>query len=217
MGRTKLRNVETVRKITDGTSKWHTKTVMGFTDIDSVREKVKSREEGEIWEERISEHSKKWWRIENGIRVGYNVHPSIADQLRNVRLESKKFINCPKDICTCSNPRPIDEKFRLKTGMCEDCVITTETRLKIQGKFKDYAIEKMKNNAEAFFKQTDQEVEEMKRHLQSGINFVDGNGDVEEWRSDNPTNLLSKIDETYDHFKKSTIEKLSGESNASQT
>lgn len=209
----KLQNIKTIRKMLDGTSRWQTRTVVGFTDVESVKEKNKEREEGEIWEERTGEFSSVWWRIENGIRVKYAVHPSVADELRNARLGLKKFWNCPKETCTCTNPKPIDEKLRKKTGMCEDCLISFETKLKIQGKFNQYAVEKMKNNALSFFKQADEDVKQIKEELGSSITFVNEQGDVEKWGTEGKTNLLERIDGEYSKFKESVLNQIEKSAN----
>lgn len=201
----KLQNIKTIQKMLDGTSRWQTRTTVGFSDVNSVKEKNKDREEGEIWEEKTGEHSSIWWRIENGFKVRYTVHPETADYLQKVRQENKKFWNCPKETCTCINPKPIDEKLRKKTGMCEDCLISFETKLKIQGKFNQYAVEKMKNNALSFFKQADQDVEQIKNELGQEITFVNEQGDVEKWGTDGKTNLLERIDNEYNKFKESVL------------
>lgn len=195
----------------DGTSKWHTRKSIGFSDIESVKEKNKERGDGEIWEEKTSEHSSVWWRMENGIKVKYSVHPTVADELREARLGLKKFSNCPKEICTCTNPTRIDEHFRKKTGMCEDCLISFETKLKIQGKFNEYALNRMKANAESFFKQADGDVEEIKKELGSTVSFIDENGEVEKWDVEGKSNLLNRIDTDYQKFKDTVLSKFNPE------
>jgi hypothetical protein len=208
----KLQNIKTIQKMLDGTSRWQTRTTVGFSDVDSVKEKNKEREDGEIWEEKTGEHSSVWWRLENGIKVKYSVHPTMADEFRDVRLGLKKFWNCPKETCTCTAPKPIDEKLRKKTGMCEDCLISFETKLKIQGKFNQYAVEKMKNNALSFFKQADEDVEQIKSELGQGISFVNEQGDVEKWGTEGKTNLLERIDSEYNKFKESVLSQIESKS-----
>lgn len=204
----KLQNIKTIQKMLDGTSRWQTRTTVGFSDIDAVKEKVKEREEGEIWEERTGEHSVCFWRMENGYKVKYSVHPSISDELRSARLGLKEFKNCPKEICTCTRPSRLDEKFRSKTGMCEECVISIETKLKIQGKFDQYALDKMKKNADSFFVQADQDVEHIKEELSKDLSFVNEQGDVENWKTEGRTNLLDRIDSEYSKFKEKVLTKF---------
>jgi len=211
----KLKNINTIQKIIDGTSRWQTRTTVGFSDINSVQERNKERADGEVWEEKVGTMS-YWWRIKDGIKTRYNVHPNLADQLADVRASLKSFWNCPKDSCTCINPKPIDEKFRIKVGMCEDCTITHETRLKLNGKFNEYARDKMKQNALAFFKQADEDVKAIKAELMSSISFVAEDGSVEKWSTDNQEALLNRIDADYLKFKNDIMIQIYGVENGIQ-
>jgi sulfite reductase alpha subunit-like flavoprotein len=100
--------------------------------------------------------------------------------------------------------------------MCEDCLISFETKLKIQGKFNQYAVEKMKNNALSFFKQADQDVEQIKSELGQGITFVNEQGDVEKWGTEGKTNLLERIDDEYGKFKESVLKSIEKSANPTE-
>jgi predicted alpha-1,6-mannanase (GH76 family) len=97
------------------------------------------------------------------------------------------------------------------TGMCEDCLISLETKLKIRGEFNEYALNKMKANADAFFRDADKEVEVIKRELKN-LGFVDNEfGDVEKWTFDDVDAYLQKIDNSYQEFKDKTLERFTTE------
>jgi hypothetical protein len=91
--------------------------------------------------------------------------------------------------------------------MCSDCTISYETSLKIKNKYRDYELDKMRNNAESFFREADKEVSVLKESLKS-IEFVEGaNGNTEKWSVENINQMLNNIDESYDNFKKITLNK----------
>jgi len=207
----KLKNIQTIKNLLDGTSKFQTRKSIGFGNIDAVKERNRARTIGEIWAEvGATGEILCWWEQKDGYKVKYNMHPDISKKLQEVRDELNSFPNCPKETCTCVQPKPIDIKFRKKTGMCEDCTISTETQLKIQGKFREYAVEKMRNNATAFFKDADQEVEVLKQSLAS-ISFVNSDGAAETWSMENLEKFQSQIDEQYKIFKTEILTAFGGE------
>lgn len=207
---TKLKNVKIVSELLQGTSKFQTRTTVGFSDVEYQKEKGKQRQIGDIWPQiNAKGEIECWWEQKDGYKVKYNVHPELSKRFQEVRDELKSFPNCPKETCTCTMPRPIDIKFRVKTGMCEDCTITHETKLKIRGEFKEYAIEKMRNNALAFFKDADLEVEAIKESL-GDISYVTADGEVEKWTSDNRSVVLDRINEEYSKFKQEILEAYGG-------
>jgi hypothetical protein len=203
----KLKNIQTVQKLLDGSSRWQTRKTFNFAPNEKLKEQTKEREEGEIWEEHIGENT-YWWRMENGIKVRYGVHPNTSDLFQKIRQESRMFANCPKEQCTCVKPTHLDLKFKKKMEMCSDCVIEHETALKIRGQFHDYALDKMRRNAQAFFAQADQEVIEIKKAFQNDVSFVDENGEVEKWEVDGKEKLLERIDSEYDRFKTQVMNKF---------
>ena len=92
--------------------------------------------------------------------------------------------------------------------MCHDCLVTYETKLKMRGQFNEYALDKMKQNAESFFKQADVEVGLIKESLKE-ISFVNNeHGEVEKWEFDNSESLIEKIDNDYAQFKEKTLNKF---------
>lgn len=208
-----LRNVEAVHQMLKGEHKTQNKTLIGFSDADSAGEKQITRKPGEIWEEKDSTGKIIcWWELtEGGTKIRHNVHPDIAKSMYEIRKYLRSFPNCPKETCTCTVPTNTDLRFKRATGMCEDCTITNETRLKMRGEFNTYAIEKMRTRAESFFKDADVEIEKFKQLLRK-TEFVSGDtGEVEKWSFDNVEEVVAKMDERYEQYKQTVTEKLQGQ------
>lgn len=203
----KLQNVKAIKQMLDGNHRFQTRKTVGFSD---ARDTSKLREVGEIWEEKDFHGNSIWWEQRDGYRIKRGVHPDIANMMQDVRDHLNSFPNCQKETCTCIKPTTLDEKFRRMMGMCEDCLISMETKLKIQGKFNEYALQKMQSNAESFFKQADQEVEVLKREIKN-IHFAGDENDinpVEKWSFQDEESYLKMIDEKYQDFKDKTMQRF---------
>ena len=200
MAESKLKNVKALRQMLDGNHRLQTRKTIGFSDSEATVNRSKVREVGEIWEEKDFHGNTVWWEQHDGWRLKSSHHPDLQKTFQDIREYQRSFPNCSKEKCTCVNPSRIDEKFRRMMGLCEDCVISMETSLKIQGKFNEYAFDKMKANAESFFKQADVEVEVLKREIQN-IHFAgdetDQNNVVEKWSFQDTEAYLKNIDEKY--------------------
>lgn len=203
----KLKNIKALGEMLQGTHRLQTRKTFGFSD---AKDTSKIREVGEIWEETDINGNKIWWEQKQGYRVKYGVHPDIAQTLKEAHEYLQTFPNCQKETCTCKQPTRIDEKFRRMVGMCEDCLISFETNLKIKGQFNEYALEKMKNNAKSFFEQADKEFEVLKREVEN-INFAGDENDIdpiEKWSFQDPEAYKRFLDEKYNEFKTKTLEKF---------
>ncbi len=208
MSETKLKNIKALNQMLEGSHRTQTKTIVGFSDAKTATEKNKKREVGETWEEKNASGNIEYITQKEGYRVRSNVSPEMSAFLEAIREEQLKFPNCQKEECTCKAPTDLDQKFRKIVGMCHDCLVSYETRLKIQGKFNEYALDKMKSNAESFFKQADKEVEVVKEALKD-VSFVNSeHGDIEKWEGHNSEELIEKVSQQYQIFKEKTMEKF---------
>ena len=187
----------------DGSHRTQTKTKIGFTDTAASAEKNKKREVGEIWEE-YDEYGDVVciWEQKKGYRVKTGVHKEAVDQIREY-LNS--YPNCLED-CKTTNFTKLDQRFRAKFGRCADCQFRIETRLKSEGKFKDYEREQMLANAESFFKQADVELDIVSKQLEGEIHYANVGGDMEKWSGD--PGMAKKIREEYEEYKKIALEKI---------
>lgn len=202
-----LQNIKALKQMLDGNHRLQNRTTVGFSDATN---KSKVREIGEVWEEKDFNGNSIWFEQQQGFRIKSSLHPDVAKAMREANEYLKSFPNCQKETCTCKVPNRIDEKFRRMVGMCEDCLISYETTLKIRGEFGEYAMKKMKDNATAFFEQADKEVEVLKREV-SNIHFAGDENDInpiEKWAFQDEESYKKFIDEKYNEFKTKTMEKF---------
>lgn len=197
----KLQNIKALNQMLNGEHRLQTKKTFGFSD---AKDTAKQRAVGEVWCENVDGENVVWWEQKDGYRVKRRHAPDVEEQFEKIRTYLKTFPNCQKEKCTCVSPTTLDNKFKRMMGMCHDCVVTMETRLKMRREFNDYALQKMKNNAQSFFEQADKEVEIIKSSLQS-ISFTGENGEVESWSSENAAALLERIDNDYKTLKDSVL------------
>ena len=98
--------------------------------------------------------------------------------------------------------------MRVIHGMCFDCVIEMEHKLRIQGKYAEYEREKMKQNALAWLKEAERDKNLIAEEL-SKAEFVNSFGDVEKWDvNTTKEELLRKIEEEFQKFREDFIQKL---------
>lgn len=130
------------------------------------------------------------------------------DWQQDLRQELNTFANCPKEVCTCTLPKRLDKKMKAIHDMCFDCVIEMEHRLRIQGKYEEYEKEKLKKNALAWLAEAEAD-KEMIADTLSKLEFTNEFGDVEKWHTNvNKEELLTKISQEFEQFKKEFLEKL---------
>jgi len=189
----KLKNIKAVSEMIEGNHKTQTKKTVSFDKKEVVR-----REVGEIW---VDDNGQQWEQ-----KNGYKVKVGKFSKLRQ---ELNSFPNCSKETCTCIEPSQADLKMKAYHGMCLDCVTEMEHELKLTGEYEQYEKKKLLNNAESWLKQAEIEKEVLKASLRA--RFVNEDGSIEEWGSLNEDEVLARIDEGFDKFKKEFIEKLKEE------
>jgi hypothetical protein len=200
----KLKNVKALNEMLRGEHRTQTRKSFGFSDAKNTNV---VRNVGDVWSEEVGEGNVVWWEQKDGYRVKRRYAPEVEEQMEKLRRYLNSFPNCQKEKCTCVQPTHLDLKFRKIMGLCHDCVVTMETRLKMRGEFDQYAVEKMKQNANSFFAQADKEVEIIKQSLNS-ISFAGENDEVETWSSDNVKALMEKIDTDYNMLKEKVFGRL---------
>ena len=193
----KLQNVKAVQKMLDGTHAFQTKRTHGFSDAKQKAEKNKKREIGEIWEEKIGNTI---YQIEQ--QDGFRVKKPKNSVATEVRSYLNSYPNCKKDCCK-TKFGPVDEKMRLIHGMCLDCVIDMEHELKKQGKYEEYEQKKIRENAEAWLKRAEQDVEMLKEvYTQASSTVMNADGMVEHWSAKmTPDEFEKTIQTQFDNFK----------------
>ena len=173
-----------------GTHKTQTKTNVSFGEKKTfVKREVGDRwtdDDGTLWEQ------KKGYKVKLG-------------KLSELRQNLNKFPNCKKEICTCTNPKRNDIKMKTIHGMCFDCVIEMEHKLKIEGKYEEYEREKIFANMKSWLKGAEVEKEALKTALKA--KFVNEDGSIEEWNEMSWDEVEKKIDNEFRLFKENYLKK----------
>lgn len=190
----KLKNVKAVKEMLGGEHKTQTKKTVSFAD-----KVIERREVGETW---TDDKGQKWEQ-----RNGYKVK---VGKLSKLREELKSFPNCNKETCTCIEPGQADLKMKAIHGMCLNCVVEMEHKLKLNGEYEEYERKKMLANAEAWLKQAELEKEVLKTTLKAS--FVNEDGSIEKWKEGmTEDELMEKIDKEFETFRENFIGKLKNE------
>ncbi len=204
----KLQNIKAIQQMIDGTHKFQTKTSIGFSDAESAAKKSEKHEIGDIWEE-VDPVTGLVTIIEQ--RDGFRIRKSKnSEALQEIRDYIRSFPNCRKESCTCINPHPLDETMRKANGMCFDCTIEMEHELKKQGKFEEYAKSKIRENALAWLRDAERDVEMLKKaYTEAQKVVVNSDGlteDVQAYMT--PTEFEEKIENEFRAYKKQFMEEL---------
>ena len=192
----KLKNIKAVKEMLGGEHKTQTKKTISFTDKVLVK-----REVGETW---IDDKNQKWEQ-----RNGYKVK---VGKLSKLREELREFPNCntKNSSCNCTEPGTADLKMKAIHGMCLNCVVEMEHKLKLEGKYEEYERTKLLANAEAWLKQAEVEKDILKSTLKAS--YINEDGSIEDWGEGmSEKELVEKIDNGFEKFKENFIDKLKNE------
>lgn len=118
------------------------------------------------------------------------------------------FPNCQKEVCTCTMPKRLDDKMKAIHGMCFDCVVQMEHKIRLEGKWDEYEREKVKQNAIAWLTEAERDKNLVAEEL-SKVEFANSFGDSEKWSSGiTKEQILEKIEDEFEKFKTDFIQKL---------
>ena len=93
-------------------------------------------------------------------------------------------------------------------GMCFDCVVQMEHKIRIEGKWDQYEKRKVKENAMAWLNEAESDKNAIANEL-SRLEFTNDFGDNEKWKTPfNKEEMLQKIEKEFDEFRKNFIEQL---------
>ena len=208
----KLQNVKAVQQMLDGTHKFQTKKTVGFTDAADVAKRNEHHLIGDVWEETDTAGTTYIVEQRDGFRIRKTKN---SDILQSIRDEMHLFPNCRKDTCTCIGKHQLDQKMRKINGMCFDCTIDMEHELKALGKYKEYEQGKIRENALAWLRDAERDVEMLKMAYTSASEFVSsGNGEVETWSAKmTPEEFEETVQKQFEIFKQNFLENLDKEQN----
>lgn len=86
--------------------------------------------------------------------------------------------------------------------MCLDCVIDMEAKIKLEGKWDEYAKNVMNSNKNASLEEFEQAIDSW---MQDKDTFVSEAGDIESWSGGDKTKMYEEIKANLDKLKKTDI------------
>jgi len=195
----KIDSIKDVQNLLKGTHESQNTIQIGFSG--EVEEHV-TRKVGDRWKDGDGNE----WEQKDGykMKLGKEWQQELHQYLNS-------FQNCPKEVCTCTMPKRLDEKMKSLHGMCFDCVTEMEHKIRLQGKWEEYEKTKIKENAIAWLSEAEKDKNLIAEQL-SKLEFANSFGDVEKWSTGKTKDeLLQKIEEEFQKFREDFIQKLENE------
>ena len=193
----KIDDINDVKKLLSGEHESQNKVQVGF--VTDKKEDGQTREIGERWFDADNNE----WEQKNGYKM--KLGKVWQQELHQYLTE---FPNCQKETCTCGIPKKLDEKMRKIHGMCFDCVVNMEHKIRLEGKWEEYEKTKLKENAIAWLNEAEHDKNSIIDEL-SRLEFTNDFGDIEKWDTNvNKEELLKKIEDEFEQFRKNFIEQL---------
>lgn len=205
----KLKNIDAISKMLEGTHRTQTRQTVGFSDAEKTAKKNQKREVGEQWAEYDNEGNVVcYWVQEKGYKRRLGKNYKAIEAAREI-LNS--FPNCLKasEVCKSKKKNRLDRRFQSKFGRCADCQAAYESKLKLEGKYKEFEKQQMLANAESFFKNADTEIEIVAEQLKGNMDYANQDGSMDRWVADG--DMAGKLVEEYNEFKNIVINKLKEE------
>lgn len=193
----KIDGVEDVKKLLHGEHEQQQKVTVGY--VPENEQQKENRKVGDRW---FDSDGNEWEQ-----KDGYTVKlGKVWQQELHTYLNS--FPNCRKETCTCSMPKRLDEKMRRIHGMCFDCVIDMEHKIRLEGKWNEYEKQKVRDNAIAWLAEAEKDKNLIAEEL-SKLDFANEFGEAEKWNVPvSKEELLNKIENEFEEFKQNFIVKL---------
>jgi len=205
----KLQNIKAVKQMLDGTHKFQTKKSIGFTDAKQKAKQNQRREVGDIWEEKIGNTI---YTIEQ--MDGFRVKKPKNSVSSEIREYLNSYPNCRKECCKTSFNH-LDKKMQRIHGMCYDCVIEMEHKLRISGEYEEYEKNKIRENKKAWLKQAEQDVQALKQAFTESHQYVtNADGVLETWEAQmTKEEFNEKVEKEFEKFKKDFLKTIEEENN----
>ena len=167
----KKSDVQRMRNIITGKTGDKTQVLGGWEN------KIEEHKEGDTWEE-----GGKKWTIKNGVKQ------SIT------KLDKfKHLISMPLTCPSCNKPMKADDLNKKMYSIhktCLNCVIDMEAKIKLEGKWDNYAKNIMNSNKNASLEEFEQALDSW---LEEKDTFVTEQGDIESWQGGNKTELYKQL------------------------
>lgn len=198
----KLNNIKAIREMVAGEHRFQTRKSHNFDVSETLKEKNKTREIGDVWEEvnPVTGIVTIWEQ-----RKGYRAKRVKGGNAITAHIDTREeFPNCYHDSCKTKPKNHLDSKMKGIHGMCFDCVVEMEGRLKYQGKFDEYARNKMKANAQAFLRDAKKEVEIVAETFKD-INYSNSDGSLDKFVMENPEQYAQHIRDEFSKFEEDLL------------
>jgi hypothetical protein len=143
---------------------------------------ITNRKEGEVWED----SSGRRWIKKNGYKKRINKTGKISSE--DVKLTCS---DCGADMKWGNY---LDDKIFPKTGRCYDCNVNYESKLKVEGKFKNYELEKIFKSQKGFVEDFRAKLIETIHHLETSnddIVYLNEDGTKDVWKDTTKEMVLS--------------------------
>ena len=154
-------------------------------------------------------------KTEKRVMVGYkgkekekgDIVPKMTEIMQDVRMP----MFCPE--CDIIMKKKLDDKMWRMFGHCFDCQIIIENKLRIEGKYEEWAAEKIRQNKISFLKDSIQKIKEFRNqkapefYNQVGVDHPELQ--KEKWDIDT-TQIKLMADEALDEYTK-TLKQLESE------
>jgi hypothetical protein len=192
----KIDSIEDVKKLINNEHESQTNIQVGYNG--EVKD-TPVRKVGDKW---MDEDGNEWEQKEGyKIKLGKEWQQELHEYLNT-------FPNCRKDVCTCTMPKRMDEKMKKVHGMCLDCVVEMEHKIRLEGRWDEYERDKVKQNALAWLAEAEKDKNLIAEEL-SKVEFANSFGDSEKWvTGTTKEQILQKIEEEFDRFRQDFIKKL---------
>jgi len=196
MAEIKISSIQDVKSILAGTHEEQNKLQFGY--VPSEEPKV-TRIVGEKW---FDVDGNEWEQKEGySVKLGKQWQQELHSYLNT-------FTNCRREVCTCTIPKRLDEKMKAIHGMCFDCVVEMEHKIKLEKKWGEYEKEKIRQNSLSWLKEAEKDKNLIAEEL-SKVEFANSFGDAEKWNTGvTKEQILQKIEDEFENFRKDFIEKL---------
>jgi hypothetical protein len=170
-------NISIVRDYYDGNRPF---TQIGY----DPRLEDSNRNDGDEWED----SSGTRWKKENGYRKRISKHSKI--------IIEKRCKNCNKDTRWGNY---LDDRVWGKSGLCYNCHVDRETKMKIAGIYEDFDRLRDLRNIKSYLLDTKQKLEEArdfcKKHQGEDVQFMEEDGSIEKWEGiEDYTSILKNIE-----------------------
>jgi hypothetical protein len=179
----KKSDVQRMRNIITGKTGDRTQILGGWEN------KIEEHKEGDIWEE-----DGKKCTIKNGIKQ------SIT------KLDKfKHLVSLPLTCPSCKKPMKADELNKKMYSIhktCLACVVDMESKLKLEGKYKQYEKNILNMNKNASLEEFEQALDSW---LEEKDTFVTEQGDIESWQGGDKNKIYKELKEKIQEFRKTDI------------